>query len=115
MTTKKHQRASIYQQIYRIVKMIPPGRVATYGQISMMLDHCTPRMVGYAMAALPATSDVPWHRVINHQGKISRRTGGEGEQLQRMLLKEEGVRFSSSGSIDLEKLRWKVRDLTIDC
>ena len=97
----------LFQQIYDIVRLIPEGRVASYGQIAAMLNRCTPRMVGYAMAALPSGSDVPWHRVINSQGKISRRAGGDGENIQRLLLEAEGVEFDSNGSVDFFKVGWK--------
>ena len=66
--------AGIHKSIHRIVRLIPPGRVATYGQIAAFAGRCTPRMVGYAMAAIPSGSDVPWHRVINSRGTISLRS-----------------------------------------
>ena len=97
---------SIYQQIYEIVSKIPEGKVASYGQIASILDRCTPRMVGYAMAALPSGSDVPWHRVINSQGKISPRAGGDGENIQRLLLETEGIKFDSTGSVNFLKVGW---------
>ena len=98
---------SVYRQIYEIVRMIPVGKVASYGQIASILDRCTPRMVGYAMAALPSGSDVPWHRVINSQGKISQRAGGEGENIQRLLLETEGVAFNANGKLSFEKFGWQ--------
>lgn len=106
--TETKNENPIYQQIYDIVRLIPEGKVANYGQIAAMLAHCTPRMVGYAMAALPSGSDVPWHRVINSQGKISQRAGGDGENIQRLLLETEGVEFDSNGSVDFSKVGWKV-------
>jgi len=105
--TDTKNKNPIYCQIYEIVRLIPEGRVASYGQIAAMLNRCTPRMVGYAMAALPSGSDVPWHRVINSQGKISRRAGGDGENIQRLLLEAEGVEFDSNGSVDFFKVGWK--------
>ena len=91
----------VYEKIYSFVRKIPSGRVTTYGQVAAIVGGCTPRMVGYAMAALPADSDVPWQRVINHQGKISPRSGGPGGLIQRELLTEEGVRFDGQGRVDL--------------
>ncbi len=99
-------KGKIYQQIYELVRLIPEGKVASYGQIAAMLNRCTPRMVGYAMAALPSGSDVPWHRVINSQGKISQRAGGDGENIQRLLLETEDVEFNSNGSVDFSKVGW---------
>jgi len=74
-----------------------------------MVDKCTPRMVGYALHALPDNSDVPWQRVINSQGKISLDSYGIG-QLQKSILLEEGIVFSASGSINLKTYGWPEED-----
>lgn len=95
-----------YERIYVLVRQIPPSRVATYGQIASMVGNCTARMVGYALAALPADNDVPWQRVINAQGKISLRADSQGNSRQRQLLEEEGVHFDAQSSIDLARYRW---------
>ena len=84
---------STYTQIYALVRQIPRGQVVTYGQVAEMLGTCTARQVGYAMAGLPFGTDVPWHRVINSQGKISPRSSGNGSSHQRELLEAEGVVF----------------------
>ncbi len=94
-----------YGRIYAMVRQIPYGEVATYGQIARLVGRCTARMVGYAMAGLPFGSDVPWHRVINYQGRISPRAGS-GSEIQRQRLAAEGVRFSLDGRIDLACYRW---------
>ena len=91
----------LYQQIYALVRQVPPGRVTTYGRIGKRVG-CTARTVGFAMAALPPGSDVPWQRVINSQGRVSHRRDGEGNLLQQDLLQAEGVAFSRSGTIDLQ-------------
>lgn len=78
----------------------------TYGQIAQFVG-CTARTVGFAMAALNGTSDVPWQRVINSQGKVSPRGDGEGNILQRDLLEMEGVTFDRNGRIDLNSHRWQ--------
>ena len=96
-----------YDQVYELVRLIPPGRVATYGQIAAYVDRCTPRMVGYAMAASPPDQDVPWHRVINSQGMVSIRANGERDMLQRLLLEAEGVFFNKNGKVDLNAVGWK--------
>jgi methylated-DNA-protein-cysteine methyltransferase-like protein len=105
--------ASTYQRIYRVVRRIPRGRVATYGQIAElagMAGHA--RQVGYALHALDeGTADgkvVPWHRVINAQGRISLRAEWAGE-IQRQLLEREGVVFDARERIDLARFRWKPR------
>ncbi len=94
-----------YTKIYDIVGRIPSGKVMTYGQIAGLVNHCTPRMVGYAMAALPANSNIPWHRVINHLGMISLRSYGENH-LQQRLLENEGIIFNDRNRIDLAKYRY---------
>ena len=99
-----------YERIYAIVRRIPRGRVATYGQVAELAGlegHA--RQVGYAMHALPAKNNVPWHRVINANGEVSPRTSGDSHELQRMLLEAEGVEFDLKGRCDLKKYRWKPR------
>jgi methylated-DNA-protein-cysteine methyltransferase-like protein len=99
--------ADSYSRIYKTVKRIPRGRVATYGQIATLsgLDGHA-RQVGYALHSLPDRSDVPWHRVINTKGEISPRSAGDSHELQRMLLEEEGISFSVDGRVDLKRYRW---------
>ena len=97
---------SIYTRIYDLVRQIPAGKVATYGQIAGVVGGCTARMVGYAMAALPDGSDVPWQRVINAKGKISSHGAGFGTLIQGQLLKEEGVEFDSQRRIDFNRFGW---------
>jgi methylated-DNA-protein-cysteine methyltransferase-like protein len=107
MSTNSLKNAPVYERIYAVTCQIPPGRVATYGQIAAIVGGCTARMVGYAMAALPYGSDVPWQRVINRQGKISLRAGGNGGALQRQLLEAEGVRFDpETEKIDFSDVGW---------
>lgn len=101
------------KRIYDAVKRIPRGRVATYGQIAALAGlrgHA--RQVGYALHALPERSGVPWHRVINAQGRISLPALDDGALVQRRLLEKEGVRFSRAGIIDLERFGWKPRRQT---
>jgi methylated-DNA-protein-cysteine methyltransferase-like protein len=81
--------------------------VATYGQIARITGNCTARMVGYAMAALPRGTDVPWQRVINSQGRISERRRGDGAVSQRKILEAEGVRFDAKGKVDFDRAGWQ--------
>ncbi len=99
---------STYPRYYDVVRRIPSGRVATYGQVAAEAGlPGRARQVGYAMAALPNGSDVPWHRVVNARGEVSRRSGGTAfEQIQRVLLEAEGVRFNAHHRIDLNAFRW---------
>lgn len=96
--------------IYEIVKCIPSGKVATYGQIARMVRRCTARMVGFAMASTPENENIPWQRVINSQGKISPHGAGFGSALQRQLLEEEGVIFNEENIIDFDQFGWKPLD-----
>lgn len=87
---------SLYQHIYILVKQIPPGQVVSYAMLAQMVGT-TPRVVGFALAALPEKIDVPWQRVINSQGRVSARKDSDRATLQRALLEEEGIRFDASG------------------
>jgi methylated-DNA-protein-cysteine methyltransferase-like protein len=97
-----------------VAKRIPKGKVATYGQVARMAGRCTARMVGYAMAALPAASSVPWQRVINAKGLISARSHSDGDVRQRMLLEKEGVKFDARGRVDLRIFQWQPPMSSID-
>lgn len=102
-----------YRAIWEAARRIPRGRVATYGQIASLAGlPRQPRLAGYALHGLPDGSKVPWHRVVNAQGRISPRSSGPlggGEAIQRRLLEREGVRFDRSGRIDLSRYQWKPR------
>jgi methylated-DNA-protein-cysteine methyltransferase-like protein len=114
--TSPHDPIIFNHQVWDIVRNIPPGKVATYGQIARKIpppegmdmkayQAFGPRWVGGAMAACPG--DVPWQRVINSKGEISARPGAEE---QRRLLEEEGVTFDDRGRVDLDLFGWKVPD-----
>ena len=112
-TSPPNQQA-YYEQVWNLVRQIPRGKVAAYGQIAVMIPPpvgvdfdsykaFSPRWVGGAMAACP--DDVPWQRVINSQGKISPRPGGA--EKQRLLLQQEGVEFDAKDRVDFKKYGWK--------
>lgn len=99
----------LYDLIYSIVRQIPVGKVATYGQISRIVGRCSAQMVGFALAALANQKvdvEVPWQRVINAKGKVSPHGFGMGTAIQRTLLEEEGVVFDLEGVIDFDKFGW---------
>lgn len=100
---------SQYDRIYDIVRQIPWGKVATYGQIADLAKlYGKARLVGYALFRVQIADDIPWHRVINAKGEISysfKRQGGD--YLQKVLLEEEGVKFIKNGKIDLKQYRWR--------
>jgi methylated-DNA-protein-cysteine methyltransferase-like protein len=97
-----------YEKIYAVIRRIPRGRVATYGQIAALAGlPKRARLVGTALRETPDSLDLPWQRVINAGGRVSARGGlGVEEGYQRHLLEEEGVVFSPSGRIDLERFGW---------
>lgn len=99
---------STYARYYDVVRAVPAGRVVTYGTVAELAGlPGRARQVGYAMAALRDDHDVPWHRVVNARGEISRRSGGPSfEQLQRVLLEAEGVSFDERGRVALGDVRW---------
>ena len=96
-----------YERIYRVIRRVPRGRVATYGQIAEMAKASGPRQVGYALHSLPEGHDVPWHRIINARGMISLDSGIGGGSLQRALLEAERVVFDERGRVDLKLYQWK--------
>jgi methylated-DNA-protein-cysteine methyltransferase-like protein len=102
-------KSSMYERIYRIVRMIPGGKVASYGQVAKLAGRCSPRNVGYAMSSVPVDTDVPWHRVVNSRGMISVRSHGRECSAQRQLLEGEGVEFGPSGKIDMKVYGWEGR------
>jgi methylated-DNA-protein-cysteine methyltransferase-like protein len=104
------REAGVYERIYAIVRQVPSGKVATYGQIAKVEGHATARMVGYAMAALSSANDVPWQRVINARGEISERSGGGGTSSQRERLDSEGVFFNARGRVDFARAGWSGPD-----
>ena len=99
-----------WKRVYRVVRRIPAGRVATYGQVAALAGMPgAARQVGWALHALREEDDVPWQRVINARGEISSRGTHELEDLQRSLLESEGVDFNSKGRVDLARYSWKPR------
>ena len=101
--------AGQYARIYAVVRRVPRGRVATYGQVASLAGlggHA--RQIGYALSALADDAKVPWHRVINARGEVSLRSGLDGgADEQRRRLEAEGVRFNENGRVPLAKFRWR--------
>jgi methylated-DNA-protein-cysteine methyltransferase-like protein len=103
-------KSDSYSRIYAVIRRIPRGRVASYGQIAELAGlpgHA--RQVGYALHALPSATAIPWHRVINAAGAISRRSRPGAELTQQQLLESEGVEFDLRGRVRLAKVGWKPR------
>ncbi|HSF83006.1 MAG TPA: MGMT family protein [Anaerolineales bacterium] len=116
--TSPPDRQFYYAQVWEIVRLVPEGKVATYGQVAGYVlpppgmserDYKAwgARWVGGAMAACP--EGVPWQRIINAQGKISLRAGS-GQEQQRQLLEAEGIIFDEHDRIDLKVYGWEGPD-----
>ena len=105
MTSTTESFSVRHHAIYEVVKKIPAGVVTTYGQVAAIVG-CSPRLVGYALASLPAELEVPWQRVINSQGRISIRSNGAADPRQRDALIREGIVFSLNGTVDLKRFGW---------
>ena len=99
---------SVFERIYEVVKMIPEGNVATYGQIAAYAGNPRwARVVGYALHVNPDPDNIPCYRVVNREGKVSKAFAFGGENMQIFLLKAEGIDVSDEGIVDLEKYIWK--------
>lgn len=98
-----------YPRIYAVVRRIPRGRVATYGQVAALAGlPRQARLVGYALSALPDGSTVPWHRVVNAKGTISARATVAWGLRQRALLEREGLQFFGE-ALRLRRYQWRPR------
>lgn len=106
-----------FEQVYRLVRQVPRGKVTSYGAIARMLGHPrAARTVGWALHSLPPSipptggdekgDDVPWHRVINSQGRISFSCHEHNADLQRALLEAEGIEFDEHGYVDWDHFGW---------
>ena len=101
-----------FEQVYQVVRCIPHGKVASYGQVARLLGKPRgARTVGWALHSLPEGSDVPWQRVLNARGIITLDAHGPGGAIQRALLEAEGVVFDEQGRIDLGVYGWAGLDL----
>ena len=93
-----------FEKIYEVVKNIPEGRVATYGQVALLAGNPRwARVVGYALHVNPEPITIPCHRVVNREGRVAPGFAFGGEGVQRQLLESEGIVFEADGRIDLEK------------
>ncbi|MFM7677109.1 MAG: MGMT family protein [Synechococcus sp.] len=97
------------ERVRAAVGRIPHGQVATYGQIAELIGaYGCARQVGWALRRLPLPSPVPWHRVVNAQGRISLSPSREGSDwMQRQLLLEEGIPVDGEGRLPLRRYLWK--------
>lgn len=101
---------SFFEQVYLVVRQIPRGKVASYGQIAAMLGHPrAARTVGWALASLPSSAeeDIPWQRVINAEGRVSIRHMRHAAEEQQALLEAEGIQFDEHGKVDWKRFGWE--------
>ncbi len=99
---------STFELIYDVVRKIPRGCVATYGQVATLAGNPRwSRVVGYALHVNPEPGKIPCHRVVNRLGETSKAFAFGGEDMQRILLEEEGITFDENGKVNLERFQWK--------
>lgn len=91
-----------FERIYTVVKKIPKGKVMTYKQVSILANVATPRVVGFALHVNRDPKNIPCHRVVFSNGKLTPGYAFGGEDVQRKKLQEEGVSFMSSGVVNLK-------------
>ena len=98
-----------FQRAYGVVRLIPPGRVATYGQVARMMgEPRKARYVGFAMHSSPGLSGgVPCHRVVFADGSLAPGVAFGGPEEQRRMLEAEGVGFLASGKVDMRRFEWE--------
>lgn len=100
-----------FKAIYEVVKRVPYGKVATYGQIAALAGNPRlSRVVGYALHSNPEPGIIPCHRIVDRFGRTSRAFAFGGEDMQRHLLETEGIEFKLDGTIDLERFRWNEKE-----
>ncbi len=100
--------------VYAVIKRVPEGRVATYGQIAAIIGFPKhSRYVGYALRKLTEGSRVPWHRIVNGKGEIASRSPKvrerDCESEQHWRLQNEGIEFDERGRVSLKQYQWKPR------
>ena len=106
---KRTTRETSYDRIFAVVRRVPRGRVATYGQVARLAGlGRRARLVGYALHSLAGASALPWQRIVNASGGISLDALGSG-LTQRLRLEGEGVKFDTRGRIDLARYQWRPR------
>ncbi len=107
----KMEKESTFEKIYEVVRQIPKGRVATYGQVAALAGNRRwARVVGYALHVNPDPGHIPCHRVVNRLGEVSSAFAFGGGNRQIELLEAEGVSLAD-GVVDLKKYQWTRRDL----
>jgi|GEM_PF-115974 len=107
-TSEPHATSNRFKRIEAVIRLIPKGRVSSYGDIAAFTTGVSPRHVGFALAG--SKEKLPWHRVVNAQGAVSLR-GSDAMGRQRELLETEGVLFNAQDEIDWRVFGWPGPDL----
>ena len=106
-------RPNFFARVYEVVRLVPYGKVATYGQIAYMTGlHPSVRRVVWILHSCSDKESLPWHRVVNRKGEISLKPG-KGYEKQKELLEKEGIVFSDNNRIDLDKYLWELDEENI--
>ncbi len=101
-----------FEKIYEVVKSIPKGKVATYGQVARVVGNPRlARVVGYALHANPDPENIPCHRVVNREGKLAESFVFGGSEVQRQRLRAEGIIFENDGRVDLQKYGVEIQNI----
>ena len=104
---EKNYKDSFSERIKRVLKSVPQGKVATYGQIAAYAGNLrAARQVAWLLHSSSNKYNLPWHRIINNNGRISLKPG-QGYEIQKVLLEREGVIFDKNDVIDLRKYLWR--------
>lgn len=100
-----------FERIYTVVRKIPRGKVATYGQVARLAGNPRwARVVGYALHGNPDPDGIPCYRVVNRDGRPSPAFVFGGVQVQVALLRQDGVAFLPDGTVDMERFQWRPED-----
>ena len=100
---------SFFESVYEVVKQIPKGKVASYGQIALAVGSPrASRQVGWALHCNPYQGIVPCHRVVFRDGSLTQGFAFGGMEVQKSLLENEGVIFKDEFTVDMEKCGWRV-------
>lgn len=100
-----------FERIYEVVRQIPYGRVASYGQVAAMAGNPRwARVVGYALHVNPEPGVIPCHRVVMADGRPAPGFAFGGPDVQRAMLEAEGVGFTAEGTVDMAAYRWQTSE-----
>lgn len=104
-----------FEKIYTVVKCIPRGKVATYGQVAALAGNPRwSRVVGYALHVNPDPLSIPCYRVVNREGRLAPAFAFGGEDVQRELLLSDGVELDSEGKVPLDSFLWNTNGVFFD-